>query len=34
MTAGLPPDRDRTDIEALVADQYLESVLADRKSVV
>jgi hypothetical protein len=28
MTAGLPPDRDRTDIEALVADQYLESVLA------
>lgn len=28
MTAGLPPDRDRTDIEALVADRYLESVLA------
>jgi hypothetical protein len=28
MTAGGPPDRDRTDIEALVADHYLESVLA------
>jgi hypothetical protein len=28
MTAGLPPDRDRTDVEALVADRYLESVLA------
>ena len=28
MTAGLPPDRDRTDIEALLADHYLESVLA------
>jgi hypothetical protein len=28
MTAGGPADRDRTDIEALVADHYLESVLA------
>jgi hypothetical protein len=28
MTGGLPPDRDTTDIEALVADRYLESVLA------
>src|SRR4029079_355461 len=28
MTAGLPPDRDRTDIEALVPDRYLASVLA------
>ncbi len=28
MTAGGPPDRDRTDVEALVADHYLESVLA------
>ncbi len=28
MTAGPPPDRDRTDIEALIADRYLESVLA------
>ena len=28
MTAGLPPDRDRTDIEALVADRYLDRVLA------
>jgi hypothetical protein len=28
MTGGLPPDRDRTDIEALIADRYLESVLA------
>lgn len=28
MTGGLPPDRDATDIEALIADRYLESVLA------
>ena len=28
MTAGGQPDRDRTDVEALVADHYLESVLA------
>ena len=28
MTAGLPPDRDRTEVEALVADRYLEALLA------
>ena len=28
MTAGIPPEGNRTDVEALVADRYLEALLA------